>query len=318
MARLIWVPQLPIKMRYQEWWINEFCKHLEFDEVLTLGMSFSQFFKHYHNAENDGFSAPFHATRFELEQINDFINLDLKPNDFLLLADLSFPGFFASMLTHNTNLSKKRCFAICHATSFNYLDYFEEVRDSKFNIESAHASLFNKVFVATEYHKRKLGWLNTQVLPFPYPPFQRHYFGPKIYPLISVARNHPQKRQIGLENDVEDLLKTRIYRASYTSWEGYYKAIAQSQCMIITAQEETYGYQIIDAVLNDCVPIAPSRLSYPELLPPEYLYKDLADLVKKIEAVFSGELKVPKLLVHDRAKNFYHEISEVMKNATKT
>ena len=42
MKRLIFVPQFPSKLRYQEFWYTEFPKQMEkyFDEVIVLGKSY--------------------------------------------------------------------------------------------------------------------------------------------------------------------------------------------------------------------------------------------------------------------------------------
>ena len=40
MSRLIFVPQYPAKMRYQEWWLSEFSKNFwnHYDNVIVLGI----------------------------------------------------------------------------------------------------------------------------------------------------------------------------------------------------------------------------------------------------------------------------------------
>jgi hypothetical protein len=85
-----------------------------------------------------------------------------------------------------------------------------------------------------------------------------------------------------------------------------------SKILLITAKEETFGYQIVDAVLNNCVPLAPRRCSYPELLPDEYLYSSLNELKTKIDMVEKGKLEVPELLCDTEMKMFYKNIIQNM------
>ena len=97
------------------------------------------------------------------------------------------------------------------------------------------------------------------------------------------------------------------------SWEDYYRVLAYSKILLITAQEETFGYQVIDAVLNGCIPIAPNKFSYPELIPRNYLYDSPEELLDIIEAVLGGMRGVPVILCTQEIERFYHNIIQIMK-----
>jgi hypothetical protein len=77
---------------------------------------------------------------------------------------------------------------------------------------------------------------------------------------------------------------------------------------LITANEETFGYQIVDAVMHGCIPIAKNSLSYPELLPEEYLYNSADEMVEKIGKALNGNLPVPELKCHEDMDNFYENL----------
>jgi hypothetical protein len=328
--RIIFVPQFPSKLRYQEWWFTEFPKQFKAHgfEVLTLGEDYVNMIKHRRSAL-DMFSPINMAIELETEQIREYMNLDIKDDDILFLADISFPGFFANVLYH------KQCpkmYAFCHATSLNEYDYFEPVRESKYPVECAHSMLFDKVFVGSKYHDRKLSWPNTMVTYLPFQPRDGEIetFVPKKHMFMSASRPSPQKVDMELEKEIERIYDTKIYRPVSNSWKEYYANLRSSNYLLITAQEDTFGYQIVDAVTNNCIPVAPNRCSYPELLPDKYIYKqyipelmemgwDEACLFEHAMMAFTeldeGEKpEVPRLLCEQQMRDFYNVICKEMKS----
>jgi hypothetical protein len=310
MGRLIIVPQYPTKLRYQEWWINEFQRHFNilFGEVVTLG--YRPLVEQ--RAQQGSFAPGREAIKFETEQINEFMEMKLRDDDILLLNDLSYPGLFAHVLFHKR---PKKCFAICHATSKNRFDIFADDRKIKYPIERKVAELFDDIFVASAYHVHKLGWKNLRMFPFPYPPFEVDVPNSfiRVYPIISVARDSKQKRSVTIEKEVERSFKCKILHPKVFSWnEYYYEALGRSKVMLITAKEETFGYQVLDAVLAGCIPVAPNHFSYPELIPKEYLYNNLNELFDILIKALSGRLPVPKLLTESNSLKFYQYLTEHM------
>lgn len=308
MSRLIFVPQFPTKLRYQEWFYIEFPKEFRkhFDEVITLGQSYVSL-KGSMEARSD--KAMFSPIRdsfvMEHNQINEYQDLKLYDDDILLLMDLSFPGFFSNVLYHKPT---KNAFAYCHATSKNAYDYFAPVRKSKWLVETAHSKLFKKVFVATYYHQYKLGWKNTEVVGLPKPPF-RTFNADKKYHIISVSRPCRQKVDNKLEHKIEEYFKTKVYRKECYSWREYYEFLSQGRVLLITTKEDTFGYQALEAIMNNTCVVAPNKFSYPELLPHACLYDSFEDALVKIA--------IPEIVTtlsnQDIIDNFYNSIIRIMK-----
>lgn len=308
MSRLFFVPQLPVSMRYQEWWYIQIPKQLSeyFHRVIVIGKE-NALSRNVSSGKD--FSNIEKAIAFECEQINEFLSYNIKDNDFLLHADLSFPGVFHSALQHKP---VKNAFTICHATSLNAYDYFAPIRFSKWPTECAHSALYSKVFVASEYHKNKLGWRNIVNLgALPNPPFKNHK-SEKTKHIVSVARHSIQKRTKSIEKQVEKRYGEIITAPPFLAWYGYFGFLGSSKYMLITSKEECYGYQVIDAVLNDCIPVAPRRFSYPELLPDGYLYSNIDEL---FEILDRPDLATPSLLNQPQIDNFYQNLASEMKNA---
>jgi hypothetical protein len=316
MNRIILSMQLPVKLRYSEWWFDnlplEFKKY--FDEVIILGQDYIKN-KTYRNETSNLFSPIKEAIIFEQEQIKDFLKLEIKDDDVLWVSDISFPGFFTNILYHKPI---KHAYCYCHATSRNYLDYFEPFRYSKFDCESGHAKLFKRVFIGSVYHGCKLKWDNTMVVGLPFPPYKT-FKEEKIYDIISVARPNNQKVSLHIEEPVEKNFG-KIIRKDCNNWEEYYKFLSQGKVLLISSKEDTFNYSIMEAVMNHTVVFAPNKLCFPELLPKKFLYDSYEELEVKLNRV----LKYPedykpldKLLCNDLCEKFYENIVEVMKDGFK-
>ena len=316
MSRVIYVPQYPTPMRYQEWWW--WTLPTEFADagmsVKILGAAKAEEMKH-RRGQLSMFSPIDAAIELECAQIEEYMDLRLKDDDILFMSDLSFPGLFGNVLFHKR---PKRCFAYCHATSLNTLDYFEKDRVDKFPVESSHANMMNTVFVGSNYHENKLGWNNTLVVRLPYPPL-KFFRGKKENFIVSASRPTAQKVDIDLEVRIEEKLNWPIIRKNCRKWEEYYSFLSKSKILLISAHEDTFGYQIVDAVLNGCIPLAPNRCAYPEILPPECIYNDEEDLLEKLRYILKLEVMppTPELLCHQEMEDFYRNIIQVMKGEVK-
>jgi hypothetical protein len=298
-------------MRYQEWWFTELPKQFRKAGfyVLTLGEDYAKQLES-ETGDLEMFSPIDKAIDFETAQINEYMNLRLQDDDILFLADISFPGFFTNALYHKR---PKRCFAFCHATSKNNYDYFAPVHYSKFPVEEAHAQMFISVFIGSDYHDMKIHWPNALITRLPFPPL-KFFRGKKTFDIVSVSRPTPQKVDTDVESLVEKEFDTKVVRTEHTNWLDYYRFLSKSKVLLITSKEETFGYQVIDAVLNGCIPIAPNKFSYPELLERPYLYDNREELLKCIEeALDDGWMEVPEILCQREMEDFYKNIIEVMK-----
>jgi len=310
MPRLIFVPQYPTPMRYQSWYFSEFPHHLKkyFDSVYIVGEKYLGYKRE--NSSDKMFSPIKAAIDFENQQVLEFMNMELYENDILLQMDISFPGFFNNVLYHKR---PSKCFSFCHATSKNRLDYFKNIRHSKWKCESAHSTLFDKIFVASNYHLNKLRWKNIEVLhSLPNPPFKAEKSSKKFFNIISLSRPTSQKVTLHIEKEVEKEFNTEIIRRRFFKWNDYFRFISSSKIVLITAKEDTYGYQIIDAVINNTIPLAPNQNSYPEILPKEYLYDSIDDLKEKIRNVFNGKYNIPKLVNQKYINEFYENLAKKM------
>lgn len=81
--------------------------------------------------------------------------------------------------------------------------------------------------------------------------------------------------------------RSRIVRYGYeASRDKYREWLLRGSIVISTAHQENFGIAVVEAVRHGCIPLLPDRLSYPEIIPPEFhpdcLYRNQADLVDKL------------------------------------
>jgi len=313
--RVIFVPQYPTPMRYQEWWFTYFPDMLRYHgfEVLTLGERAVGELKV--KAKTGLFAPITPSVLFETEQIKEYMHLPVRKDDILFMADISFPGFFPQILYHKR---PDQIYGFCHATSLNYRDYFEFKREQKWPTEKAIMELCHKVFVGSNYHKKKLGLANTVVAPLPFPNMKESLNANRLIAdrknnIISVSRIGSQKVDDSVEYDVKRKFSD-IRRQECYSWHEYYEFLADSKIMLITSREETFGYQVVDGILNGCIVLAPNMCSYPELLNGSFLYDSNEELIDKITRILSFNTDVrQQLICKEQMKNFFTTLTEVMR-----
>lgn len=83
------------------------------------------------------------------------------------------------------------------------------------------------------------------------------------------------QRQPEIFAEAQRKLTHKIDHFGYVeSREEYIRQLCRADIVISTAIHEFYGISVIEAVRAGCMPLLPTRLSYPELFPAEYLYED--------------------------------------------
>ena len=68
----------------------------------------------------------------------------------------------------------------------------------------------------------------------------------------------------------------------------------------------------MDAIKCGCIPIAPNKLCFPEILHPAYLYNDGEDAFHIIKECLTGFIPVPHMLCQYAVIDFYNKICEFM------
>lgn len=91
---------------------------------------------------------------------------------------------------------------------------------------------------------------------------------------------------------------SQIYHSGFIECrKAYLRMVGSCDIVVSTANHEFFGVAMVEAVATGCFPIAPNRLSYPEIFPSHCLYSSFAGLIKKLKKLCS-----PHELARLRAK----------------
>jgi hypothetical protein len=321
MNRLLFFPQYPVYCRYQQFWYNDFPKHLgKYFDVKVMGESYIEDYRFKSKKEEQrgeliNFAPLKLSLDFENYQVSEFLRMDISPDDYILFTDLSFQESSISQLYY-VNYNKKKASSFCHGTSRNKYDIFQKNRSSKWLCETAHSKLFNKVFVSTEYHKEKLDWDNIDVIGLPENPIIQYLSKlEKDIDIISVARPCVQKITKKTEDYVEKNLNISIVKGMANSWINYCRLLSRSKVLLISSKEDTFNYTILDALKCGCIPVAPNRLCFPEILPDYLLYNNDREASEIVDRILSNKIQMPvniknRYLVDNFYENLKNKIME--------
>ena len=79
-------------------------------------------------------------------------------------------------------------------------------------------------------------------------------------------------------------LKDNIHHFGFAeSREKYYQILRTGDVIVSTALHEFFGVSMLEGTYLGCFPVVPDRLVYPELYPPECIYRTDAQLCKKLK-----------------------------------
>lgn len=295
---LYFVPQLPVKNRYQEDWLSYFMdefKKRNVDYNMILGDQFPVEIKEF-------FTNIKASVEWELRQLQ-ILNNFVEDGDIIFFADVDFPGF-AQPFVQTIKLRKKvKVYGYLHAGSYCKGDIFSNT-PGKPDCERGILQDFDGIFVATNYHKQKLinfftgEQKNVHVVGAP---FYRKYLpsvniGDREYGVIHTGRLDKQRSDKLLLSIIKDFPSCRFLSTRKPSEvpsnldvvvpsdrKEYYDLLNRSYIYLNTSEEDTFSYGAVEAMAMGCVPLVPDSYSYPEVVPiPDLRYTNKTDLERKL------------------------------------
>jgi hypothetical protein len=280
------LPQLRAKNRYTQDWI-----HVWERELSKIGVEFKIVGDSRLTEVKSFFSDVPVALDYEMSQIKEL--LDFNP-EIIFCLDIDFPGLLSNAIQllrlENKNI---KAYGYLHAGSWCNGDVFKSTRGKYFS-ERAMFDVYDKIFVATRYHKRKIEdyfgekFDNIRVVGFP-------FYREDVYS-YTIPENCPEKEGILITGRFEQSnvnvfqkLKER-YGKRVTTLEGvrnrkeYFEKLNESKISVSLKIEETFGLSQLEAYVLDSVPLSPNKFSYPEIFRGEgLLYEDYRDLTSMID-----------------------------------
>jgi hypothetical protein len=301
---LFFVPQWPTPNRYPEEWIKWFPQEFRKHEVdFELVVPRHEFYELQEKGSYDTFSNLYNASRFELEQCARLIDKVIA-GDTVFFADLDYPGFSVTcaQLLRRMYGDKIKIYGYMHAGSYCKGDYFEPIKDSKWDSETAMFKIVDGIFVGSEYHKQKLVFhLSTHLYAIKEDYDKVHVVGVPYYPnddyhkpiserkwdvaytsrmdvqktdkyLLSLAKKMSHTKFVCTSKPSKELPNLEFYPVK--NRQEYHYVLENSKIVFVPIAESTFGYNVLEALDYQCIPICPNGFSYPEFVPKEFLYSN--------------------------------------------
>lgn len=302
--KIINVPIESLEERYSlqwnYWFPMEFMKHnIDF---ITVGGSRLQ-----SNISVGSFLDVIDTNYYKASQLEELCVLfhkgEIKDGDVIFFHDLWFPGIeMLQYIRQGLHLNFK-IMGILHAGTWDENDFLSRKGMTCWAeyIENGWFRFIDKIFVATEYHKRLL--LSKRILNAN----QVVVTGLPIYPdefvkdvkkeniIIFPHRLDPEKQP-----QLFDRLAVML-RFDYPNWKfvktkevcknkkEYYDLLNRAKIAVSFAKQETFGIAMLESLFCGCIPVVPDRLSYSELFANNiFLRHDDADVISFVEKLLSN------------------------------
>lgn len=307
MAGLIFVPIELLEERYSKqwyaWFVSEFtrqgvvytCVGDMVDTKITSGQ----------------FLDVFDTNSFKLRQSLEIIS-KIK-NGFsgtIFYMDLWFPSIEA--VGYIRDLAKRdiKIVGMLHAGTWDPHDFLSQNNLVSWarGFEQSIFDVAASVIVATEFHKQLI--LSTfpsvppdklKVIPWPVFYAEKYYGNTVRQDIVLFPHRLAPEKQPWVFEEVE-----KLYRERYGSGVQFittinnvrtkqelYALMSRSKVVFSSALQETFGIAMVEGLNCGCIPVAPNRLSYPEVLPRDCLYSTLSEAVEKIHTAIIAYKPMP-------------------------
>lgn len=256
----------------------------------------------------------------QLAKIVEMIRQGLVKNeDIIFVHDIWFPGIEALQYIRNMSKKKFQIWGIMHAGTWDKNDftYKNGMRNWGQWIEQGWFNFIDKVFLGSAFHKQMIlknifNSYSTKFivsgLPFEYKEVVRERQKENI--VVFPHRLDREKRP-----DLFDKLMA-ILKQKYENWQfiktkevvksknEYYELLAKSKIAVSFAEQETFGYAMLESIANKCIPVVPNRLSYSTMdIYDDFRYNTFQEALERIEMEMKYERELPKR-TYEKLKNY--------------
>lgn len=270
------VPIEPLQERYTEQWFRWFpsaFKELETDYQTIEGDQLTT------SIETGKVLDVFGTHFYKFSQLQKIVRMIQKRSimrgDTILFHDLWFPGIEALAYIREMTGVRFKIAGILHAGTWDLHDFTYPMRPWAKHIEQGWLNMFDHVFVGSHFHKDLICAANSVTcpvtvtgLPFDFKEVQRPQEKENI--IVFPHRLDKEKRPDLFDRMVESLeplinqlgwkaIKTKDVCATK---EEYYQLLGKAKIAVSFAEQETFGFAMLEAIANGCTPVVPNALSY--------------------------------------------------------
>jgi len=297
---LFWLPLEILDKRYtkqtRKWYDEEFKKH--FNVKLVEGKELTS------EIESGSFLDSYGTNYYKYTQLANVAKLfrdgEVKDGDIFFIDDLWMPGIEG--IRYMEKMGKElnvKIYGVMHAGSWIPSDDVATKLGNKSwckKYEESILDLTDKIFVGSEFHKQEMlkcfskhyedKIINTG-LPFYPSEIQRDIKKENI--ILFPHRIHPEKHP-----ELFDKLKCIIGQA-HNNWkfiktmdldlnkEEYLDLLAKSKIVVSFADQENFGFSILEAASLGCHLVLPNRVVYPEFYPKECLFDTFDECLELVK-----------------------------------
>lgn len=193
-----------------------------------------------------------------------------------------------------------------HAGSYDYHDFLSKKKMTKWAeaLENSIFSIVDRIFVATNFHKKivscrrlvnpgKIFVTGFPIYPKDFVQLGKPYLEREhlvVFPHRMDEEKHPERffslKYYATNPETGFYKKARFVftKQKTKTKKEYYELLSQARFAISFAAQETWGIAMQEATFSSAIPLVPDCLSYSELYPDCFKYKDEKDLWMKLVA----------------------------------
>lgn len=313
---MIWyMPLEQYEERYTEQWYRWFKKAFQGVDVTVATVEGKQITS---TIDSGSVLDAYGTNYYKMTQLANMIQHlqagHVKDDDTIFFADLWFPGIEALQYIKNVTDAKFKITGILHAGTWDRADFTYRTGMEPWGkyIERGWLQFFDTIYVGSQYHKdiivqHSLNGVDPDKiivtgLPFEADEVTRTTDKENI--VVFPHRLDPEKRPEMFEQlkPVEGwkFLKTKDVTKSK---EEYYQLLGKSKIAVSFAQQETFGYAMLEALANGCYPVVVNGLSYASMpIYDNFKVNSVAEADEKIQWVIDHPEEAQKQIKHAQAQ----------------
>lgn len=225
-------------------------------------------------------------------------NGEITDDDIIFLGDMWMPGLESLAYIRDAFHSKFKIVGMLYAGTYDPYDFLTKNNMGYWGkpLEESWFKIMDKIFMATDFHKRLV--------------MQTREVDPKklIVTGHPICLNWDEDEEYRKENivvfphrldseknpDMFDMLIDHLHRYipdTASTWhflktkeetntkQEYYDLLKRAKISVSFADQETYGFAMVESVMSGCIPIVPDRLSYSEMYDPIFTYSSFNEAV---------------------------------------
>lgn len=318
---IINIPIEPLPMRYSVDWNRWFIDYFKNNEIEYINVPGQELTK---GIEEGRFLDCVGTNYYKSSQLMSILKNIYKgiigDGDVLFFHDLWFPGIEQIKYTCDAMGKRIKIMGCLHAGAYDPNDMLYQKGMGNWAIHFEHMlfALVDKVFVATEFHKklivksRSLDQNKIKVTGFPFIPRKSKIRGKRNQ--ILFPHRHDSEKNPGVFYELAGQCKHRLPGWSFLTTketmisnnkEAYYKMLEESSIVISVSDQETWGIAMQEAVIAGCIPLVPNKLSYVEMFFNAFKYNNYLELPSLLEGII-GDYDNFQVLRMDQAVRFEH------------